>query len=136
VIVATAEQHGVKSCGHNTSQASLAPKGFITGAEAKWETAYKSYASDIVAGRKTPNLIYGGYDKDLVASTPFGAGATEPARKAALQAIADLKAGKPVYVGPIRSNTGKVVIDKTYGNYDPFLEQTSYLVEGVNGSIA
>ncbi|MEA3119346.1 MAG: basic rane protein, partial [Paraburkholderia sp.] len=134
--VQTAEQHGAKSCGHNTSQAALAPKGFITGAEAKWETAYKAYANDIVAGRKLPNLIFGGYDKDLVASTSFGAGATEGARKAALQAIADLKAGKPIYAGPIRSNTGKIVIDKTYGNYDPFLEQTTYLVEGVHGSVA
>lgn len=136
VVVQTAEQHGAKSCGHNTSQAALAPKGFITGAEAKWETAYKGYASDIATGQKLPNLVFGGYDKDLVASTPFGAGASEAARKAALQAIADLKSGKPIYVGPIRSNTGKVVIDKTYGNYDPMLEQTTYLVEGVHGSIA
>ncbi|QYD68013.1 BMP family ABC transporter substrate-binding protein [Paraburkholderia edwinii] len=136
VVVETAEQHGVKSCGHNTSQAALAPKGFITGAEAKWDTAYKGYAADIAAGRKLPNALYGGYDKDLVASTPFGAGATPAARNAALAAIADLKAGKPIYVGPIRSNTGKIVIDRTYGNYDPFLDQTNYLVEGVVGSIA
>ena len=43
-MVETAEARGVKSCGHNSSQAPLAPKGFITGAEYKWETIYKIYA--------------------------------------------------------------------------------------------
>jgi hypothetical protein len=37
VIVETAEARGVKSCGH-ADQASLASKGFITGAELKWGT--------------------------------------------------------------------------------------------------
>ena len=44
VVIGTAENRGAKSCGHNASQAPLAPKGFITGAEYKWETIYKGYA--------------------------------------------------------------------------------------------
>ena len=36
VVIETAEKRGVKTCGHNASQAPLAPKGFITGAEYKW----------------------------------------------------------------------------------------------------
>jgi len=136
VIVETAEQHGVKTLGHNASQASLAPKGFITGAENKWETVYKSFASAIAKGEKLPNTFFGGYDKDMVTSTPFGAGASEAARHAATAAMADLKAQKPIFAGPIKSNTGKLVIDKTYGNYDPFLDRMNYLVEGVIGSVA
>ncbi len=135
VIVETAEQHGVKSLGHNASQAALAPKGFITGAENKWLTVYKSFAGMIAKGQKLPNTFFGGYDKDMVTSTPFGAGASEAARKAATLAIADLKAQKPIFVGPIKSNTGKLVIDKSYGNYDPFLDRMDFLVEGVNGSV-
>ena len=43
---------------------------------------------------------------------------------------------KPIYVGPLKDNkTGKVVIDKTYDNLDPFLDQMNYLLEGVVGSI-
>lgn len=135
VIVEAAERLGVKTLGHNASQAALAPKGFITGAENKWETVYKSFAASIAKGEKLPNTFFGGYDKDMVMSTPFGAGTTEKARNAATSAIADLKGGKPIFVGPIKSNTGKVVIDKSYGNYDPFLDKMNYLVEGVNGSI-
>ena len=44
VVIETAEKRGVKTCGHNATQAPLAPKGFITGAEYKWETIYKGYA--------------------------------------------------------------------------------------------
>ena len=45
-------------------------------------------------------------------------------KKAALAAIEGLKAKKPIYVGPLKDNkTGKVVIDKTYGNLDPVPRQ-------------
>jgi basic membrane protein A and related proteins len=135
VVVETAENRGVKICGHNASQLALAPKGFITGAEYKWETIYKGYAERLAKGEKLPNLVSGGYEADMVQNTPFGAGASEEARKAATAAITDLKAKKPIYVGPLKDNKGKVVIDKTYQNLDPYLDQMNYLLEGVVGSI-
>ena len=136
VVILTAEAKGIKTCGHNASQASLAPKGFITGAENKWETVYKSFAASVAKGQKLPNTFFGSYDKDMVASTPFGAGASDKARNAASAAIVDLKAGKPVFTAGTKSNTGKVVIDKTYDNYDPFLDRMNFLIEGVSGSLA
>lgn len=135
VIVEAAERLGAKSVGHNASQAQLAPKGFITGAENKWETVYKSFAASIAKGEKLPNQFFGGYDRDMVASSTFGAGATDKARNAALAAIVDLKAGKPIFTAGIKGNDGKVVIDKTYGNYDPFLDRMNFLIEGVQGSL-
>lgn len=135
VVVETAEKRGAMTCGHNASQAPLAPKGFITGAEYKWETIYKGYASKLASGQPLPNMVAGGYDSDMVQNSPFGAGATEAARNAATAAIADLKAKKPIYVGPLKDNKGKVVIDKTYDNYDPYLDQMDYLLDGVVGSI-
>ena len=76
VVIETAEKRGVKTCGHNASQAPLAPKGFITGAEYKWETIYKGYAADLAEGKTLPNFVAGGYEVDFVQNTPFGAGAT------------------------------------------------------------
>ncbi len=135
VVIETAEKRGVKTCGHNASQAPLAPKGFITGAEYKWETIYKGYAEALAKGQKLPNMTSGGYDADMVRNTPFGAGASPEARAAATAAIADLKAKKPIYVGPLKDNkTGKVVIDKIYDNTDPYLDQMNYLLEGIIGS--
>jgi basic membrane protein A and related proteins len=135
VVIETAERRGLKTCGHNASQAPLAPKGFITGAEYKWATIYKIYADALGKGEKVPSLVFGGYDTDLVQNTPYGAGATEEARKAAEAAKADLTARKPIFDGPKKDNRGKVVVDKAYGNYDPFLENTDYLLEGVIGSV-
>src|SRR5258706_132575 len=128
IVIETAERRGVKSCGHNVSQASVGPKGFITGAELKYETIYKRYAEILMKGERLPNMMVGGYDTDMVQNTPFGAGASEPARKAALAAIADLKAGKPIFTGTWKDNAGKVVLDKTYDNYDPVLDRMNYLL--------
>jgi basic membrane protein A len=136
VVIETAEKRGVKSCGHNASQAPLAPKGFITGAEYKWETIYKGYAADLAAGKTLSNFTAGGIEADMVQNTPFGAGASDAGKTAAIAAIADLKAKKPIYVGPLKDNkTGKIVIDKAYDNLDPYLDQMNYLLEGVVGSI-
>ena len=80
-------------------------------------------------------MTSGGYEADMVRNSPFGAGASPEARKAAEAAMADLKAKKPIYVGPLKDNKGNVVITKTYDNLDPFLDKMDYLLQGVQGSI-
>jgi simple sugar transport system substrate-binding protein len=52
-----------------------------------------------------------------------------------MAAIADLKAGKPIFTGTVKSNTGKVITSKDTPLYDPSLESTDYLVEGIVGSV-
>src|SRR6195952_1384938 len=101
VVIQTAEARGVKTCGHNASQASLAPKGFVTGAEYKWGTIYKGFAGMIAKGESLPNLTFGGYDKDMVQNTPFGAGADDKTIKVTSDAIAALKAKSPIFKGPV-----------------------------------
>jgi basic membrane protein A len=135
VVVETAEGRGVMTCGHNASQAPLAPKGFITGAEYKWETIYKIYADALAAGEELPNFIAGGYHNDMLRNSAYGAGATPEAINAADAAIEGLKAKKPIYVGPLKDNAGNVVITGEMDNYDPVLDGMNYLLEGVQGSI-
>lgn len=136
VVIQTAEARGVKSAGHNTSQAALAPKGFITGAEYKWETIYKDFAKTLAEGGTLPNTLVGGYDKDFVQNTPYGAGATPEAIKAADAAKEDRKAGKPVFIGPLKDNKGNEVIPAgvSHAPYDPWIDNINFLVEGVVGS--
>jgi len=135
VVIENAEARGIKTCGHNTDQARLAPKGFITGAELKYITIYKSYSEKIVNGEKLPNLYEGGFDRDMVQNTAFGAGATDAARTAAMAATAEIKGGAPIFVGPLKDNKGKIVIEKTLGLYEPSLWGMDYLIEGVAGSV-
>ena len=137
VVIETAEGRGVKTCGHNASQAPLAPKGFITGAEYKWSTIYTGYAADLAAGKPLPNFIGAGFDKDFVQNTGYGAGASPAAIAAADAARAEVKAGKPIFAGPIMKQDGSVLVGagKSLDNYDPMLDQTDFLIEGVVGSI-
>jgi simple sugar transport system substrate-binding protein len=135
VVIETAEKRGVKTLGHNADQSSLAPNGFITGAEMKWSTVYDAYAKLIAKGEKLPNVNEGGYDKDLVKSTPFGKGASEEARNAVAAAIEDMKADKPIFVGGVKDNKGNVISAKTLDLYEGSLWGTNYLIEGVHGSI-
>jgi basic membrane protein A len=137
VVIETAEGRGAKTCGHNASQAPLAPNGFITGSEYKWITIYSQFAEMLANGETLPNFVRGGYDKDYVQNTAYGAGASEAAIAAADAAKADMAALKPVFVGPLKDNEGNVVIaaGEEHPPYDVWLEQTGYLVEGVVGSI-
>jgi basic membrane protein A len=71
----------------------------------------------------------------MLRSTPYGAAATPEAIKAADAAIAALTKGEPIYKGTLKDNTGKLVVEKTYDNYDPYLDGMGWLLEGVQGSI-
>ncbi|MEM6712193.1 MAG: BMP family ABC transporter substrate-binding protein [Pseudomonadota bacterium] len=134
VVIETAEARGIKSCGHNASQATLAPNGFITGAEYKWETIYSLFADTLGEGETLPNVVVGGYHNDMLRNTPYGAGATPEAITAADAAIAALIAEEPIFVGPLNDNEGNLVISGAMNNYDPELDGMGYLLEGVIGS--
>ena len=136
VVIENAEARGIKTCGHNTDQARLAPKGFITGAELKYITIYKSYSEMIVKGEKLPNLNEGGFDRDMVQNTAFGAGATDAARKAATGGDRLRSRGARRSLS-VRSRTTKATSSatETLGLYEPSLWGTDYLIEGVVGSV-
>ncbi len=137
VVIETAEARGVKTCGHAIDQGPLAPNGYITGAEFKWAGMFEGFVEMARNGEPLPDFVTGGYDKGYVASSPFGAGATAEAVKAARRAIQAMKNNEPLFVGPIKDNSGKIVIPRgtSLGPYAPELQKTDYLIEGVIGSI-
>ena len=130
-------RRGVKTCGHAFDQAPLAPKGYITGAELHWTDMFETFVETLQKGGTLPNFVVGGYDKGYVRSSPFGAGATPEAINAAKTAMQAMKNEDPIFVGPIKDNTGKTVVPAgtTYGPYADELQQTNYLIDGVVGSI-
>jgi hypothetical protein len=137
VVIETAEGRGVKTCGHAFDQAKLAPKGYITGADYNWTDMFENFVETLQRGGTLPNFVTGGYDKDYVGSSPFGAGATPAAINAANTAMQAMKNGDAIFVGPLMDNTGKLMVPAgtTYGPYADKLQQTDYLIQGVVGSI-
>ena len=138
VVVETAEKRGIYSSGYHASQAALAPKGYLTGAEWDWSTPYAAFIKAAQTGAPMPNLLRGGLKDGYVKMSPYG-----PAVSAAAKAKADavkaemMKGSFVIFKGPLKDNKGNVVIaaGKSIDQFDPELEKMNYLVEGVIGTI-
>lgn len=138
VIVETAERRGVFSCGYHASQAKLAPKGYLTGAEWDWQTPYMLIVKAAMEGKPMINFLRGGLKEGFVKSSPFGPAVSVEARKKSdTVKAAMLKGDFLIFKGPLVDNTGKTVIaaGKAQGQQDPQLEGMNYLVDGVIGQI-
>ncbi len=136
VIVETAERKGVFVTGYHANQAALAPKGYLTGAEWNWAKVYTDYITMVQAGKPYPHLLRGGLKEGFVKVSPYGKAVSAEAKKKADAAKAKFMAGTMVvYKGPLKDNTGKIVIPagQEQKQTDIKLESMDYLVEGVIG---
>jgi simple sugar transport system substrate-binding protein len=95
------------------------------------------YADMIRKGTEVPHLIRGGLKEGIVKVSDYNQVVTESVRKQADAAKAKFTSGgMVVYKGPMKDNTGNVVIPagKEYIQTDYWLESMGWLVEGVIGS--
>jgi simple sugar transport system substrate-binding protein len=138
VVVETAERRGIFVCGYHANQATLAPKGYLTGAEWNWLTPYTTHVKDAQAGRPMVNFLRGGLKEGFVKTSAYGKAVSEAARKSADGVKARMMKGDfVIFKGPVKDNTGKTVIDTgvSQKQTDVVLEQMNYLVEGVIGKV-
>jgi len=136
VIVETAEKRGVYSCGYHASQAALAPKGYLTGAEWDWATPYKTLVDAAQTGKPMINFLRGGLKEGFVKMSAYGAPVSAKAKAATDATKAKMvKGGYNIFKGPLKDNAGNTVIaaGASLGQQDPVLEQMNYLVAGVIG---
>jgi simple sugar transport system substrate-binding protein len=136
VVVETAEGRGIKVCGYHASQATLAPKGYLTGAEWNWEQVYTDYVKMLQDGKTVPNLVRGGLKEKVVKMSPYTDLVSPEARKAADAVKDQLEKGTfVIFKGPLLDNMGKEVIPagKEYVQTAIELENMDYLVQGVVG---
>lgn len=136
VVVETAEKRGVMSCGYHASQAVLAPKGYLTGAEWDWATPYKEIVGNAQAGKPQPNVLRGGLKEGFVRQSPYGAKVSAAAKQQADSVKARMMAGDfVIFKGPIKDNKGGTAVPAgtTLVQTDYALESMSYLVAGVVG---
>ncbi|XXR43146.1 BMP family ABC transporter substrate-binding protein [Sorangium sp. So ce375] len=137
VIIELAERRGAFSTGYHTNQATLAPKGYLTGAEWNWSKVYTDYLTFIREGKPYPHLLRGGFKEGYIKLSPYGPAVSEEAKKKAEEAKAKLTDGTlTIFKGPISDNAGKVVIADSVAHQqtDIALESMDYLVAGALGS--
>jgi simple sugar transport system substrate-binding protein len=136
VVIETAERRGIYSCGYHTDLSALAPKGFLTGAEWNWGKG-ADFVRAWQTGGKYPNLLRGGFKRDMVKVSPFGSAVPQAVRAEVLkarQAFAEDKLA--LYHGPLRDNEGNVVLKagQRIDNEDnKFKLGVNFLVEGAIG---
>ncbi|MEZ5933671.1 MAG: BMP family ABC transporter substrate-binding protein [Alphaproteobacteria bacterium] len=137
VVIETAERRGMYTCGYHADQSTLAPKGYLTGAEWNWATVYKDFIEKAMAGEAIPNFTRGGLAEGFVKTSAYGPAVSEQAAKHADEVKAEMmKGGYSVIKGPLADNTGKEIVPAgtAYEETAIELESMDYLVEGVIGS--
>jgi basic membrane protein A len=138
VVIETAEKRGIFSSGYHANQATLAPKGYLTGAEWNWEKVYSSYIEKVKKGEKPEHLVRGGFSSGYIKMSPYGSAVSAETKAKAEEAKQKLTDGSlVVYAGPLKDNTGKEIVaaDKKFAQTDIALESMNYLVQGVKGKI-
>ena len=136
VSIEAAERRGVYSCGYHTDLSSLAPKGFLTGAEWNW-AAGGEFVKAWQTGGSYPNTLRGGFKRDMVALSPFGKSVPQAVREEVLKARRGfIDDSLKLYKGPLKDNEGKVILQpgQVIGNEDNrFKLAVRFLVEGAIG---
>src|SRR5580698_5491017 len=141
IIVEQAEKRGIYVTGYHASQAALAPKGYLTGAEWNWGQVYTQYVTAMKTGKpfdSVAHLLRGGFKEGFIKMSPYGAAVSADAKAKADAAKASLTDGSLViFKGPLNDNAGKQIIapGASLVQTDVSLEKMAYLVEGVKGSI-
>jgi len=143
VVIETAEKRGIFSSGYHANQATLAPKGYLTGAEWDWTKVYSDYAKMIKAGKTLinggiPNTLRGGLKEGFLKMSPYGSVVAQAAQKDADGVKAKFMDDTMViYQGALKDNAGKVVIPagKSFKQQDTELEKMNWLAEGVVGKV-
>jgi len=143
VVIETAEKRGIFSSGYHANQATLAPKGYLTGAEWDWTKVYSDYAKMIKAGKTLinggiPNTLRGGLKEGFLKMSPYGSVVAQAAQKDADGVKAKfMDDTMAIYKGALKDNAGKVVIPagKSFKQQDTELEKMNWLAEGVVGKV-
>ena len=137
VMIQTAEKRGIYCCGYHYNGASLAPKGYLTGAEWNWGPMYQKFVNDFKAGKPMPHNYMGSLKDGAVKLSPYSSTVPVDAVTKIESIKAQMTAGTfHMFVGPLKDNKGMIVIPqgKSFDDEDPALWGMNYLVEGVIGS--
>ncbi|NEQ30156.1 MAG: BMP family ABC transporter substrate-binding protein [Leptolyngbya sp. SIO4C5] len=143
VVMETAEKRGIYCTGYHADQSSLAPEGYLTGAEWDWSSIYTRLGEQVLAGEtlmagEIDHVLRGGLTDNFCKVSEYGPAVTEQAKTDADTAKESLMKGELViYRGPLQDNVGGVVVpaEKELKQQDIELEKMDYLIEGVDGTV-
>lgn len=131
-----AEKRGAYAIGYNSDMSKQVPGAWLTAPVWNWGSLYTEVAKEVHEGTWKSDKIWYGLEKNLVDLAPMSKLVPADVQKLVNDKKAEITAGKDtVFDGPIKDNTGKVVVPagKTMADADKL--SMNFLVEGVQGSI-
>ena len=135
-VLQTAEKNGKFAFGWDSDMSAFAPKAHLGSAVVNWGPYYEKAVNDVLSGTwKTSDTKWGTKEgaNDLIKINPV---VPEAAKKRVDEIKAGLKAGTfAVFRGPIKDNTGKIVLEKDQVADDAWKGKINFYVEGVEGKI-
>ena len=135
-VLQTAEKNGKYAFGWDSDMSAFAPKAHLGSAVVNWGPYYEKAVNDVLAGTwKTSDTKWGTKEgaNDLI---KIADSVPEAAKKRVDEIKAELKAGTfAVFRGPLKDNTGKIVLEKDVAADDAWKGKINFYVEGVEGKI-
>jgi basic membrane protein A len=135
-VLQTAEKNGKYAFGWDSDMSAFATKAHLGSAVVNWGPYYEKAVNDVLSGTwKTSDTKWGTKEgaNDLIKINPV---VPEAAKKRVDEIKASLKAGTfAVFRGPIKDNTGKIVLEKDQVADDAWKGKINFYVEGVEGKI-
>lgn len=135
-VVQTAQEKGVLAFGWDSDMSKFGGKAQLAASILHWGVIYKKTLDDVAAGTWKSGDIWWGVKEGAVNIDNFGPAVPAAVKKLAEERRDALKAGTlHPFTGPLKDQSGKLVLaaGKTYT--DPELKQMNFYVEGVEGAI-
>ena len=134
-IIQTVEARGGMSIGFQSTEArALAPKGWLTGLGFTWTPFFTKVAKSVIANQFRGEAVYQGLGQ-MVAMAPFGASVPAGVQSQVKAAAAEVATGYNPFTGPLKSNTGAMVLPPNASVGADQMGSMNWYVEGVVGKV-
>ncbi len=134
--IQTAQERGLWSVGQSSDMTRFGPKSHLTAIVEDWNGYYVDRVKAVLDGSWKPIDTWGGIKTGMVELAPYNPAIPADVVKLADQIKADIVSGKRhSFQGPVKDQSGKVVIPEGKTATDEQILKMDWYVEGVQGKV-
>jgi len=135
-VVQTAKEKGIHAFGWDSDMSKVGGKAQLAASVLHWEVIYDEQIELAMAGKWKSSDVWYGVKEGAVNIEGFGPDTSAAAKKLAEERRDALKTGKlHPFTGPIKDNSGKMLVAAGKTLTDAELRKMNVFVEGIEGSI-
>ncbi|WP_141432089.1 BMP family ABC transporter substrate-binding protein [Bacillus sp. 03113] len=134
--IQAAQERGVWGMGNDSDMNRFAPETYVTNPVLNWGPYYVDVVQSVVDGTWKTQSHYGGMNEGMVDIAPFGKNVPQEVKTSVEEAKKKIIDGSfEVFHGPIKDQSGKVIVQEGQKMEDKDILSMNWFVEGVNGTI-